>query len=558
MKKKEAEKTIIKSQVNEINNQIAAGEFFDDTFIQDGITGNTLLDEIEYEDEFETDSDFDNSEDVTVIKSNTTSVRCRIMMYTQSVSRILKNFKSLDDFEQHIVTQICKNPDDRYAFIIHDKDISKKDGKTLVDAHIHVAFEFANAHSIEAIAKALKDYRDDGSVNVQTMKKFNGKVGNLYSYLCHRTKKAQEQKKHQYAPSIVRANFDYVAKLNEISTQVANAMAKPRQSGLGNNVSVLCEAIRNREMALEDAKKCLPAYASARHSHVLETSFTDAMQLEAKEWREAKIKSGKPSTIIWIWGEPGVGKSSFGRELAASYDKNYYPVGSQNDPWDTYHSDMHVALIDECRPEMFKSYREMLSILDPFQVRAVSESRYHNKELTLDVIIITSVFNPFKFYENMVIHNRGIDSFHQLERRISTCIYMNDFFIFESYRKDSFSNYTLDTNTLTHNPYSEFRRKKNSPLKDNRKDFRSLVINAPSVKEYYDSLDAEYEDNEEEYEIADSLENIQVIDTSIDNLDEEYSDEPYDDVCLEEALDRFDEWDSPYDNSYPESELESE
>ena len=109
--------------------------------------------------------------------------RARIMMYTQRLDIILANFQTLDDFEDCIKTNVCTNPNDKFAYIIHDNDTSKNPNQMFALEHLHLALDLENPHSLTSIAKLLKDFRKDGSPNTQTLTIFKGNVNNAYSYL---------------------------------------------------------------------------------------------------------------------------------------------------------------------------------------------------------------------------------------------------------------------------------------------------------------------------------------------------------------------------------------
>lgn len=458
--------------------------------------------------------------DITDNNNGANGLRARTMMYTQRLDKIIKTFGSLADFVKFVENKLCKlSNGDNYALVLHDKDKSSVVGKGMADHHIHLALAFCNPHFITAVAKALKDYRDDGSPNVQAITIFKGNVGNMYSYLCHRTKSSAN--KYQYDPSIVKASFDYKKELERITTEVSTAKAVKESK---ENINMILEQLKERLITLQEVEKMLPASVYAKYINSIRNVWALSMKLEAETWRERKVTLKEKTKIIWIWGKSGTGKSSFGRDYVTNEGKDYYIAGSSSAMWDGYESYMHIALIDECRPDMFKTYRDMLSILDNYQVRAVAPARYYDRELALDTIVITTVYNPYEFYRLMDIRNTAVDEFYQLERRITECIYMNDFFIMKSYFNPESLTYEVDGNSLIYNPYSEVRRGiKNQGY--NRNDFTNLIHSAPMVKAHDEELN-EYEDDLED-----------------DDSDSEYQDDCYDDSTIEDALNLIEEID---------------
>lgn len=462
-------------------------------------------------------ADFSDDDIAKTTKSGK-DLRGRAMMYTQKLDKILQTFGSLDNFLHYVETYVCDlSKGDKYALVVHDKDNSAVPGKGLVDPHIHMGFELHNARHITAVVKSLKDYRDDGSPNVQMMTLFRRNTGNMYSYLCHRTKKSSH--KYQYDPSIVKASFDYVKKLESITAEVNTARAVKEST---QNISVILEQLKDGIITLQEVEKILPASVYARHSNSIRNVWTLAMKLEAEKWHERKTRLRETTNVIWVWGKSATGKSSFGRDYVAKDGKDYYIAGSSSAMWDGYESYMHIALLDECRPDMFKTYRDMLNILDNYQVRAVAPARYYDRELTLDTIVITTVYSPYEFYRLMDIKNPVVDEFYQLERRITECIYMGDYFIMKSYFNKEKLEYEVDVNSLIYNPYSEVRRGTKKNIRT-RSMFSDLVHSAPMVMAH------------------DKAMNETVDEPDIDESECDDSDDYYDDSTIEDALNLIDE-----------------
>lgn len=504
------------------------------------LEGNSVAELIETEtveiDDLDVTADFSTDEIADTAQSGK-SLRGRIMMYTQRVDRIINNCGSLANFEDCIRTTVCDvTKGDHYAIILHDKDKSSVAGKAFADPHIHVAFEFQNARHAIAIVKVLNDFRDDGSPNVQAITIFKGNVGNLYSYLCHRTKKSSH--KYQYDPSVVKASFDYVKKLENITAQVNTAKQVKEAS---SKLNMVLEELRSRNITLQDIEKTLPASVYARNVNNIRNVWSLAMKLEAQEWRERKIRSGERTNVIWIWGKSATGKSSFGRDYVSKDGKEHYIAGSSSAMWDGYESYMHLALLDECRPDMFKTYRDMLSILDNYQSRAVAPARYYDRELALDTIVITTVYSPYEFYKHMDIKDSTVDEFYQLERRITECIHMDDYFMMNSYFNPVERRYEVDVDSLVCNPYSEVRRGTKKEKHD-RSTYSSIVHSAPMVSAHDEILNENYDDEDnmtDDELISDEL-------YSDELLYDDYTDE---DMSLVEVIAQLEELEDFYDDS---------
>lgn len=141
--------------------------------------------------------------------------KCRHMMYVQKIDYLpVKDFDVLKDIIEQQVRP------ERYAMILHDKDVDAQ-GRPIVP-DVHVMMSFSNARHVSSIAKILQD-------KPQYIQAWGRNEGNGYAYLTHRTKQAQIAGKYQYDPSEVVANFDYPAYL--ITVQ-ATAAQQTRQKDL--------------------------------------------------------------------------------------------------------------------------------------------------------------------------------------------------------------------------------------------------------------------------------------------------------------------------------------
>jgi len=449
--------------------------------------------------------------------------RPRNVMYTQRLDIVLKIWGSLKAFEDNVRTKLCTNPEDIFAYIIQNKDISKVKGQQYVLPHIHLALKLKEGKTLTAIATALNDYRADGTLNVQTLTIFKRKVNNMFSYLCHRTTGAKN--KYQYSFDDVIANFDYKALMEDITQQVENARKKAE-----SNLGVLLELLKSGEMTMKEVCEQIPAATLGACWKRIDNVNSYALGLQADKWREEKIADNRPTTIIWLCGKSGTGKSRLGRQVVKSFNEPYYIAGSSRGIWERYQGE-HIVLLDELRPNCIESYRDLLSILDPYQERAVAPSRYNDKELMLDVVVVTSVLSPYEFYLQCVEpEDRGIDPFHQLERRISACILMEDDWILNAVFDEESKTYVPDMKGLIHNMYSEHNNPDtaifSSPLI-----FKEVVNRAEAVAKYYEKLNKDYIFDDDTPANAD---------VDIEQIADEISD-------FESAFDFDDDYDAEFD-----------
>ena len=77
---------------------------------------------------------------------------------------------------------------------------------------------------------------------------------------------------------------------------------------------------------------------------------------------------------------------------------------------------------------------DLLKMLDPFGENPKAPSRFFDKSLMVDVFIITSPYSPKQFYDEIFKRKKTIDSFKQLQRRISYVQFMSsDYFEMQEY-----------------------------------------------------------------------------------------------------------------------------
>lgn len=124
----------------------------------------------------------------------------------------------------------------KYALIVHDKDVNEQGEPT--EDHVHVMLSFKNARSFSSIAKKLGD-------KSQSIKKWEGKAENGFSYLIHATENSRD--KYQYSPSEVKANFNYQEEIRRITKEV-------EQSGQTANSKILLDALYKGKISKENWK----------------------------------------------------------------------------------------------------------------------------------------------------------------------------------------------------------------------------------------------------------------------------------------------------------------
>lgn len=335
--------------------------------------------------------------------------RTKGIMYVQQLDKLpLADVKAL--------TRRCRKLKNikRFALIVHNKDINQQG--ELIPPHVHVMLEFAKSRSIAAVAKELGDKPQF----LENMTKRNRKSGvrNGFAYLIHRTRDAKN--KYQYDPRQVVASFDYVKYLQRIQGDVLQTILKGE-----NAVRFLVENVAAGRLTRDKSEDLALTYNPTICSIL--TTRLDALEVmqekqAARRWVKKMEEQHRPKMVIWLCGAAGTGKSVLARALAQTVaDKTGFAInGSSRDYFQDYHGE-HVLIIDDFRPETLP-YEDLLRITDPYSYQIELPARYHDRQLLADKIIITSPFNPLKFYQSDFQISHDVDDFDQLHRRLTVVV----------------------------------------------------------------------------------------------------------------------------------------
>ena len=227
----------------------------------------------------------------------------------------------------------------------------------------------------------------------------------------------------------------------------------------GYKIDELLNAMYLGIMTKEEAEKHMTGAQYGRYRRQVEEVWAKRLRNLAAEWREEMNEQGKQVTVIWLYGEAGTGKTRLAREIATKRNQPYYISGSSRDVFQAY-SGEHTIILDELRPKVME-YQDILRIMDPFGLTdgVMAPSRYVDKPLAVDLIIITTPYSPWLFYRVLFPEHSGqTDRFDQLERRITATIYMQQSSI-DLVSFDAITGaYIPDASVSRPNPYSQQSR----------------------------------------------------------------------------------------------------
>lgn len=144
---------------------------------------------------------------------------------------------------------------------------------------------------------------------------------------------------------------------------------------------------------------------------VVFTKFHRGLGLIAQHYAPGR-NLAQPPQVVWIYGPPGVGKSTYAHELwAGGYHKN-------NSKWWCGYEDERVVVWDEFSPGG-TPYRDLLRALDRYEFKI--ETKGASAQLLADTFVFTSNTPPWDMYNGQEVN------INALLRRITVFVHMTDF-----------------------------------------------------------------------------------------------------------------------------------
>lgn len=317
----------------------------------------------------------------------------------------------------------------RYAYIIHDKDTYTVDDEeknnlhkagSLKAAHIHLLLKFHCPQQYNFIAQWF-------GVSENYVQKVKSEAA-ATAYLIH----ANAPEKYQYSLNEVTANFDISATIQKVNTQKnLNVILDKITKG------IICEYNKTLEidhlLLVNESRRINEAFR-VRAEHLLAT------------------QKDRTTECIFITGTSGAGKTTLAKKIAQEKHLAYYISSGSNDILDGY-MQQPVLILDDMRPSAL-GLSDLLKMLDNNTASSV-KSRYKNKVLYCQLIIITTVLDIDTFYTNVFQNDN--EPITQLKRRCGTYIRMDhhsiNVSVWDSYTGDYTQSITYDNNiTSTYKP----------------------------------------------------------------------------------------------------------
>lgn len=350
--------------------------------------------------------------------------RCEI------VTNLSHEGKELFDMNKMKLILASKKCIKNYSYIIHDKDTYTKSDEeknelhkegTLKPAHIHLLLRFEDnqPQDTKYIAKWF-------NLSENFVQRINGRWLDAVMYQTHKN----SPQKYQYSPQEVLCNFDYVATIEACENE-----KNPLSEALNG---ILSGHIREYNKTLEIDNLLLVQYAQ---------KINEAFKVRSEHLQATRQE--RQTDVIYITGASGCGKTTLAKKIAKEKNLDYFISSGSNDVMDGY-GQQPCLIIDDIRPSVL-GLSDLLKLLDNHTASSV-KSRYKNKYLNCECIILTTVLDIDTFYNNVFAeHDEPIT---QLKRRCGTYIRMDMENIYVSLWDNSTMRYTSPVvykNTLLDN-----------------------------------------------------------------------------------------------------------
>lgn len=250
------------------------------------------------------------------------------------------------------------------VYILHDKDLDVNGDP--VEPHWHIYVKLRYAQRICHIAR----WYDVPEQQIEHVHKWSRAL----KYATHSTEEAKN--KYQYSDDDVKFfpdSYDW---------------KKDREKGDTTRLDFLCEEIENGNIREYNWEEFISQKEWRKYKYQFERVF--------EHRRNKVIKGEKKMDVIFITGKPGVGKTTYAKEMAKRARFSYYVAGGSNDPFDGYKS-QDCIILDDLRPEDY-SISDLLKWTDN-HTASLAKSRWNNKVINeVKLMIITSVRTIEDFY----------------------------------------------------------------------------------------------------------------------------------------------------------------
>lgn len=333
---------------------------------------------------------------------------------------------------------------DHIAVIVHDRDYQyDKDGQivrdengkpVIVAPHVHIGRGTPKPSAITVLCHAMNDDKTEHVEAFNKKGKGRRKVtdeSNMFSYLYHRTFKAQQLGKFQYAFADGNANFDIEKMIKEATVEAAKVReqkeAEQQRAEDKDSLETFINQILMGEINLADrfsdpllqrvyAKNKAPldnaqeeyTETVVKLSELLKQAILTNQngkndQRIAELKKEIKRRHGNTSQgdNYYITGAAGSGKTVLAQLIGGTYDDDNKPRGVYLATGDKHQMDgyqgEYAIVLDDVRPKTYPP-EMLLTVLDNNQTAKVLDARYKRKlTANLKCVVTTNTMSLAEF-----------------------------------------------------------------------------------------------------------------------------------------------------------------
>lgn len=316
------------------------------------------------------------------------------------------------DNAMEVIQQKEKVIDD-YCYVIHDRDTYEEDSEThkqgdLKPAHVHLLIKFKKNQPQKLGYIAQWFGIPENFINSR---------GKDWESACLYLTHTNAPDKFQYAASDVTSSFDYEEFVEEYLAEQNDGEENAPKKGKTKKEPEIDKYIKKiLSGEIREYNKTL------KIDHMLLVKYSQKVELAFKvrsEYLQATQKD-RNMECCYITGPSGCGKTTLARKMAMARGLAYFVSSGSNDIMDGYAQEPCI-IVDDIRPSVL-GLSDLLKMLDPHLASSV-KSRYKNKYLNCELVILTTVLKIDTFYQNVFAeHDEPIT---QLKRRCSTYIQMD-------------------------------------------------------------------------------------------------------------------------------------
>lgn len=304
-----------------------------------------------------------------------------------------------------------------FAMIVHDKDLNL-DKTQFAEKHLHLFITFKQHKSLKYVSELICD--DENRIdffNRETVPDKNERNG--FMYLLHKTDGSAH--KHQYSIDelIVDETSDIKEKIKKWDDNFKKRLNKNNMNGRKAVVKKCLEQYSEILIDYNTLAEKLNNYELAQNATLIKN--IDNLRIDKLHQQYIDDERYKNKKIIWIYGASGVGKSRLSKEIAFNFvedNENIYVTQSNRDPFQNYTTE-NVIILEEFRATTGIDENELFQILDKTNSSFSAGSRYKDKKLMADLVVINSIYPPTE-----VLKTETID-INQLIRRLDSILHVD-------------------------------------------------------------------------------------------------------------------------------------